>query len=122
MNDFWMVFAVSLAIATTFVGIARVLEKAGKSGLAATVPGLNFCMLIEAAQLPRGWAILALFPPVTFFVIATVSFELAYRFGRGTGTAMGLMFLPMVFYPLLGLGPAQYSAVDAGKHAAPSFQ
>ena len=99
-----------LAAAVMFAGVWRVLEKTGAPGWAALVPGLNVYLLLKAAQIPGWWFFLALFPPVTFFIAAMLAFELAYRFGRGAAVAMGLLFLPMIFYPVLGFGPAQYSA------------
>jgi hypothetical protein len=34
---------------------------------------------------------------------------LAAKFGKGVGFAIGLIFLPFIFYPILGFGDAQYS-------------
>jgi len=44
---------------------------------------------------------------LAFAIIATLSF--AKNFGKGGGYACGLIFLPFVFYPLLGFGDAEYS-------------
>ena len=49
-----------------------------------------------------------LFPPVAPIVIIFTNFEIAKKFGKGTGFALGLLFLPIVFYPILAWGDAQY--------------
>ena len=33
-------------------------------------------------------------------------------FGRGAGTTIGLIFLPFIFYPILGFGSAQYQGTQ----------
>jgi hypothetical protein len=35
---------------------------------------------------------------------------LAGRFGKGVGFVVGMIFLPFIFYPILGFGPAEYQA------------
>jgi len=42
---------------------------------------------------------------------------IAERFGKGAGFALGLFFLPAVFYPILGLGGAQYQLPGERQHA-----
>ena len=37
-----------------------------------------------------------------------ISVGIANSFGKGTGFALGLIFIPIIFYPLLGFGDAQY--------------
>jgi hypothetical protein len=46
------------------------------------------------------------------FIIRTIRFwrsiKLAHSFGKGTGFGIGLALLPVVFYPILAWGSAQY--------------
>ncbi len=42
-------------------------------------------------------------------IILTV--DLAKSFGKGVGFALGLIFLPFVFFPMLGFGSAEYQGV-----------
>jgi hypothetical protein len=35
---------------------------------------------------------------------------IAEKFGKGGGFAVGLIFLPFIFYPILGFGSATYKA------------
>ena len=47
-------------------------------------------------------------PIVNIIVGIIVSIDLSKSFGRGIGTALGLIFLPFIFIPILGFGSAQY--------------
>jgi len=47
-------------------------------------------------------------PLVNLIVYIIVLIELAKRFGKGIGFALGLLFLPFIFFPVLGFGSAQY--------------
>jgi hypothetical protein len=41
-------------------------------------------------------------------LIIKVAIELSKRFDVGEGFALGLVFLPFIFYPILGFGSAEY--------------
>ena len=49
-------------------------------------------------------------PFVNFFVLILLTLALAKSFGKGTGFALGMIFFPFVFYPILGFGDATYTA------------
>jgi len=58
------------------------------------------------------------FIPFVNFVIAIIMYlAFAEKFGKGAGFAMGLVFLPFIFFPILAFGDAQYqqpTAITAG--------
>ena len=86
----------------------KVFVKAGKPGWAAIIPIYNLVVLLEIAGKPAWWVILFLIPVVNFVMLIIVSLALARRFGKGAGYGLGLAFLGVVFYPMLGFGDAQY--------------
>ena len=51
-----------------------------------------------------------LVPVVNIVVLVIIIHNISLRFDRGVGTTLGLMFLPFIFWPILGLGSAQYNA------------
>ena len=57
---------------------------------------------------PTWWIVLFLIPLVSLVAAVLVSIEIAKKFGQGTGYGLGLAFLPMFFYPMLGFGSAQF--------------
>jgi uncharacterized membrane protein YhaH (DUF805 family) len=89
----------------------KVFAKAGEPGWAAIIPIYNYVVLDRIAGRPTWWIILWLFiTPIPYIV---VSFDLAKRFGKGAGFAIGLILLPFIFYPMLAWGDAKYSAAPA---------
>ena len=57
---------------------------------------------------PGWWLILYLIPVVDIVVYIIVAIDLAKSFAKGAAFAAGLIFLPFIFIPILGFGPAPY--------------
>lgn len=88
----------------------KIFTKAGKPGWAAIVPIYNIIVLLEIVGKPVWWIVLFLIPFVNIIVAIMVVLELAKKFGKGGGFAVGLLLLPFIFYPMLAFGDAQYNA------------
>ena len=105
-------FLTALAI-VEIVALWKVFAKAGEPGWAALIPFYNTYVLFKIAW-GNGWKFLLLLIPIAnivFSIMANV--KLAKAFGKGGGFAVGLILLPVVFYPILGFGSAQYEGVPA---------
>ena len=98
-------FAVVLLI---IVGLWKMFTKAGKPGWASIIPIYNLVVLIEITGKPLWWIVLLFIPFVNFVVGILINLALAERFGKGSGFAVGLILLPVIFYPILGFGSATY--------------
>ena len=107
--------ALSIAM---LVGLAGILAKAGKRRWRAFVPVLNDLALLDVAGLSKGWLVLLLVPFVGSIALTFVAFHLAPRFDAAAGGLLGLIFLPMVFLPWYGFGPAPYRAPYATRRVA----
>lgn len=100
-----VVLAISILI---IAGMWKMFVKAGKPGWGAIVPLYNTYCLFEMS-FGNGWLFLLLLVPCVDAVIAIIMMvKLAKAFGKGGGFAVGLIFLPYVFIPMLGFGDAQY--------------
>lgn len=86
----------------------KVFTKAGKPGWAAIVPIYNLVVLIQISGKPVWWILLCLIPFVNFVIIIFIYNSISTNFGRGIGTTLGLIFLPFIFWPILGFGSAKY--------------
>ena len=86
----------------------KVFTKAGKPGWASIVPIYNIWVLLEIVGRPSWWLVLMLIPFVNFIVLIILSIDVAKSFGKGTGFGLGLAFLSLIFYPILGFGDAKY--------------
>ena len=86
----------------------KIFTKAGKPGWAAIIPIYNTIVLLEVVGKPIWWFLLMFIPFVNFIILIIVDLELAKKFGQSTGFAIGLILLPVIFYPILGFGGARY--------------
>ena len=95
----------------------KVFAKAGQPGWAAIVPIYNAIVLLQMIGRPLWWIVLLMIPLVNVVVGILVCIELAKCFGKGTGFALGLAFLGVIFYPILGFGSARYLGTAGGPEA-----
>ena len=98
-------------VVLVIAGVWKVFTKAGQPGWAAIIPIYNIYILTKIAGKPGWWLLLFFIPVVNFVIAILVAIDVAKAFGKGTGFALGLVFLGIIFYPILGFGDAQYQAV-----------
>ena len=107
-------FVVWLAVVILMIAAMwKVFSKAGKPGWAAIIPIYNVIVLLDVAGKPWWWILLCLIPIVNIVIAILVYVALAQAFGKGAGFAVGLIFLPVIFLPILGFGSAQYHGAPA---------
>jgi len=81
-----------------------------KAGQAILIPIYNTIVLIQIAGKPVWWFLLMLIPFVNIVIGIMVLLEIAKKFGKGGGFVAGLIFLPVIFWPILGFGSAEYQS------------
>jgi len=86
----------------------KIYSKAGQPGWASIIPIYNIYILLKITCKPDWWLILYLIPLVNIIIALIVTIDLAKKFNQGTGFAVGLILLPIIFYPILGFGDATY--------------
>jgi len=69
------------------------------------IPIYNVIVLLQMVRKSWWWLLLLIIPLVNFVILVFI--ELAKSLGKGTGFALGPLFLPFIFYPILAFGPAQ---------------
>ena len=105
---------VGLLVAVLVIaGMWKVFTKAGKPGWAAIIPIYNVIVLLQIAGKPLWWIVLLFIPIVNIVIAAMVMIGVAKAFGKGTGFALGLLFLSPIFIPILGFSDAQYTGAPA---------
>ena len=108
-----------LLMALMIVAMWILFKKAGKPGWAAVVPFYDQYTLYEITW-GNGWRFLMLLIPIYNIVLAILTYiRLAKAFGKDEGYAVGLVFLPQVFVPMLAFGSAAYHGVP-GVTSAPA--
>lgn len=100
---------VYLAIAVLMiVSVWKVFTKAGKPGWGSIIPIYNVILLVQIAGKPVWWFILFFVPIANIVVLILVSIAIAKNFGKGGGFAVGLILLPIIFFPILAFSDAAY--------------
>ncbi|MEM6343994.1 MAG: DUF5684 domain-containing protein [Bacteroidota bacterium] len=108
-----------LAIAGLMIySLWRVFEKAGEEGWKSIIPIYNTWTLYEISGKPGWWSLIgfaALIPflgllaiPAIFVLHILAMIGLSRNFKAGDGFVVGLILLPVVFYPILAFGDYQY--------------
>lgn len=109
-----LMLIVQLAIVIVMIAAMwKVFTKAGQPGWAILIPFYGTFVMLKIAGKPGWWLILFFIPIVNIVVWILTAIALANHFGKGGGFAVGLILLPMIFYPILGFGGAEYQAVQA---------
>lgn len=94
------------------ISLWKIYEKAEKPGWGSLIPFYTNYLLAEITY-GNGWLFLLLcIPFVNFVFLIMMAFKLAKVFGKGTGFGFGLWLLPVIFYPILAFGDAEYQGVE----------
>jgi hypothetical protein len=107
-------FCILLGIILQFIawaGMWKTASKAGQFGLLACIPIVQFFIWAIMAKKEPWWGILCLIPVVNIVFLVIIFNEISKKFGRGIGTTLGLIFLPFIFWIILGFGDAEYQDV-----------
>jgi hypothetical protein len=96
-------------IVVVIAGMWKMLEKANQPGWGILIPIYNVILLLRVAGKPIWWIVLMIIPLVNIVPAILLPMAIARSFGKGTGFGIGLIFLPFIFYPMLGFGQAEYS-------------
>lgn len=101
-----------IIIILAITALWKLFTKAGKPGWASIVPFYNTIVLLEIAGKPWWWLFLMMIPFVNLVVSILTIIGLVKNFGRGGGTIVGLILLPIIFLMILGFGSAEYKPVE----------
>ncbi|MEI8342246.1 MAG: DUF5684 domain-containing protein [Verrucomicrobiota bacterium] len=87
----------------------RIFTKAGQPGWMSIIPILNVFILLKIGGKPWWWLILLCIPLVNIVFGILLALAVAENFGKSGGFVIGMVLLPMIFYPILAFSDAQYS-------------
>lgn len=86
----------------------KIFTKAGKPGWACLIPIYNTIVIIQIADLSLIYLLFLCIPFVNIWAIFKIYIEIAHKFGKSTGFGVGLVFLSVIFMPMLAFGDATY--------------
>jgi hypothetical protein len=103
-----LLFSLAFAL-VVIIGMWKTFEKAGQPGWGCIIPIFNVYCLVKIAGKEWWWLLLYFIPLVNIVIGILVLVGVARNFGKGVGFAVGLIFLPVIFFPILGFGDATYA-------------
>ena len=123
-----IVIALVVAI-LQLAGMWKVFTKAGEKGWKCIIPIYNVVILFRISGLSP-WIIcgyfLAFIPFIGWLISLGITIyqcnSLAKAFGKDVGYTIGLLFLPTIFYMILGFGKSQYVGNGGFSTASTSYQ
>lgn len=100
----------------------KVFTKAGQPGWAAIIPIYNVYIMTKIAGKPGYWTLLCLIPLLNLVFLIWLYNMISKSFGKDEGFTAGLVFLGLIFWPILGFGSAKYLGPFGDPAAFAAFQ
>jgi len=111
---FLATYAIVIGILAIVLIVSKwiIFKKANKPGWASIIPIYNMVVEYQIANVNPLLIILLIIPVVNFVASIVLSIivniNLAKAFGKSGAFAAGLIFLPVIFFPILAFGKAEY--------------
>lgn len=117
-----VIYLVYLAVVgAAIAGMWKVFVKAGEPGWASLVPIYNAMILGKISGKGEMTGLLACIPCVGIYFFYVINVEIAKKFGKEAGYAIGLTLLGFVFYPMLGFSDARFEGSRGGGRGRDRF-
>ena len=96
-----MVIFSSILSLIMIISLWKIFTKGNKPGWASLIPFYNMIVLTQIADLSIVYFILLLVPIVQIYAIIKIYINIAKKFGKSSSFAIGLVFIPIIFFPIL---------------------
>ena len=103
MGLFFWLLSMALGV-LMIVSLWKIFKKAGKPGWASIVPIYNIYIMCEIAEKEWWYVLLSCVPFVNIYAIIVLYNGMAKKFGKSGGFVVGMILLPVVFFPMLAFG------------------
>lgn len=91
-----------------FAAMWKVFTKAGQPGWAAIIPIYNIYIMTKIAGKPGIWTLFCFIPFINIVFLIWLYNMISKSFGHDEGFTVGLIFLGLIFWPILGFGRSKY--------------
>lgn len=89
------------------ISLWKIFKKAGKPGWASIIPIYNIYVICQIAE-KKWWNILLLLIPIANIYAMIVLYNgLAKKFGKNEGFVVGMILLPIIFFPILAFSGSE---------------
>lgn len=110
LAGFFAIYAIVVLAVAAFMIVCmwKIFSKAGQPGWASIIPFYNSYVLFDIAW-GNGLLFLLMLVPAANTIIAIILYvKLSQAFGYSGAFAVGLIFLPIIFIPVLAFGNNTY--------------
>ena len=90
----------------------KIFTKAGQEGWKSLIPLYNAYVQLQITKQPTIWLLYFFIPFVNIYFGIKHIHGLSRAFGKDVGFTVGIILLPIVFYPILAFGDSKYIYTD----------
>ncbi len=91
-----------------------IFKKAGREGWESIIPIYNLIVKFEFLDIPSWMIVLFFIPVINIIIPIVVAINMAKKFNKDVAFIFGLIFLPLIFYPILAFGSSKYDKNASG--------
>ncbi len=106
LGIFFMLFGIGIFFMICYW---KIFTKAGQPGWAIFVPFYSFFVMLKIVNKPFWWFFLLLIPVVNLVILLIMVHRLSLSFGKSAGFTLGLIFISIVFVPILAFDNSVYT-------------
>ena len=97
-----------VAYIVTCIGLYKSFTKAGRPGWWSFVPLFNYYHILKIGGHSGWWVLTIPIPLVNVVTALWATYHFAKAYGKGVIFTLGLLLLPIIFFPVLGFDKSQY--------------
>lgn len=105
----WLLVIIGIVVFTAIYNW-KIYKKAGKEGWESLIPIYNIIVKFKFLSIPLWVLILIFIPGANVAVPIIIAINMAKKFNKDVGFAVGLIFLPIIFYPILAFGKSEFDS------------
>lgn len=117
----FIIFCLAISI-LQIAAMWKVFTKAGQPGWAAIIPIYNAYIMLKIGGKPGWWLIWFIVPIANIVVAIWMTNMISKSFGHDEGFTAGLIFLGIIFWPILGFGSSKYLGPYGNPEAFKAYQ
>jgi len=110
-----VILIVLAIIILMFISLSKIFKKADKNYITGFIPFYNILVLLEVCNLSKIHFFLLFIPIINIIPIIIISKSLAEMFNQKTSFIIGLIFLPLIYYPILAFSSSRYIGINNQK-------
>jgi len=83
-------------------------KKLKREGWESLIPIYNTIIKMQVLDIPLWMIILLFIPPINIVVHICIAINMGKKFDKDLGFIIGLVFVPIIFYPILAFGKSEF--------------